>query len=813
MRHSPKQWMMRLSSAVALVAVLGLVVPALAQQRSRSGDRWEEQTAGGLAVPASTRLIRATDLMGMDVVNTRGEDLGTIDNIVLTRDLRSISYVVLSRGGVLGVGAENFAIPWQAVRLSRADNGDQQIVLSISSEQLEQAEGFSDDNWPEEGNLRWVSPADRRQSRQSWQDDSWQTDRSSRQTEGQWRTRGQDQTFGYDDQGWQRQGQQDWQRDQQRQQDQGWQRQGQQDWQRNQQRQQDQGWQRQGQQDWQRNQQRQQDQNWQRQGQQDWQRNQQRQQDQGWQRQGQQDWQSQGQLQPLDQSGQSRSQSQFQGRQQYQAREYPTGQRVSPRGRQPWQQEEQGFSDDEWFDQQYGNGSDRDRFGTQQQFEARRGDSDRQSVSAEEFWIRKGDELIGLDIQSSTDDQDLGEIEDLLIDPSSGQVAYGVVSFGGVLGIGQQVVAVPWNALDFQPADKLARLDATQDDLDSLAAGSIDELNVESTSYARRAAQVFGTQPVYGYQGERFEQDGQRQQRFQQDQDWQRQPRQQQQQQWDQDWQRQPRQQQQQWDQDWQRQPRQQQQWDQRSRDRQQDMLQSDVDIMENGRIVLPEQQGIERRDQWRRPQQDRQSQQDQRWQQQGQGQQDWQRQQQDRQSQQDQRWQQQGQGQQDWQRQQQDRQYQQGRSQQQSSWDIWGADSRFNRMYNPDRSTRIDGEVASVGTFRPDSGAQGLRLTVETQQGDNVIVLAGPKAFADQKGFRFRQGQQVQVSGSPAQISGRTVLMAREIELDGRSLTLRDEQGQPQWDIQSLQRQSQQQDRSQRQQSSQQRDRSQPQQ
>jgi len=43
--------------------------------------------------------------------------------------------------------------------------------------------------------------------------------------------------------------------------------------------------------------------------------------------------------------------------------------------------------------------------------------------------------------------QDLGKIEDIMIDVPSGRVAYAVLSFGGILGIGDKLFAIPWDAL------------------------------------------------------------------------------------------------------------------------------------------------------------------------------------------------------------------------------------------------------------------------------------------------------------------------------------------------------------------------------
>ncbi len=50
--------------------------------------------------------------------------------------------------------------------------------------------------------------------------------------------------------------------------------------------------------------------------------------------------------------------------------------------------------------------------------------------------------------------EDLGKIEDIMIDMSDGKVAYGVLSFGGFLGMGNKLFAVPWNSLQVDPENK-----------------------------------------------------------------------------------------------------------------------------------------------------------------------------------------------------------------------------------------------------------------------------------------------------------------------------------------------------------------------
>ena len=43
---------------------------------------------------------------------------------------------------------------------------------------------------------------------------------------------------------------------------------------------------------------------------------------------------------------------------------------------------------------------------------------------------------------------DLGNIEDIAVDTESGRIAYAVLSFGGFLGMGDKLFAVPWESLE-----------------------------------------------------------------------------------------------------------------------------------------------------------------------------------------------------------------------------------------------------------------------------------------------------------------------------------------------------------------------------
>lgn len=54
--------------------------------------------------------------------------------------------------------------------------------------------------------------------------------------------------------------------------------------------------------------------------------------------------------------------------------------------------------------------------------------------------------LIGDDVYN-TAGESLGDIKEIMLDMQSGKVAYAVLSFGGFLGMGEKLFAVPWHAL------------------------------------------------------------------------------------------------------------------------------------------------------------------------------------------------------------------------------------------------------------------------------------------------------------------------------------------------------------------------------
>src|SRR5215475_379675 len=65
----------------------------------------------------------------------------------------------------------------------------------------------------------------------------------------------------------------------------------------------------------------------------------------------------------------------------------------------------------------------------------------------------KSSTFVGADVENPKG-ENLGDIKDVVIDRATGRIAYAVVSFGGFMGLGEKLFAVPWGAFAQPKADK-----------------------------------------------------------------------------------------------------------------------------------------------------------------------------------------------------------------------------------------------------------------------------------------------------------------------------------------------------------------------
>ena len=74
------------------------------------------------------------------------------------------------------------------------------------------------------------------------------------------------------------------------------------------------------------------------------------------------------------------------------------------------------------------------------------------------------DRVEGTAVRRSSGEK-IGNIERLMIDKLSGQVAYAVLSFGGFLGIGHKHFPIPWGKLHYNIKSEAYEVDLSEEDL------------------------------------------------------------------------------------------------------------------------------------------------------------------------------------------------------------------------------------------------------------------------------------------------------------------------------------------------------------
>lgn len=92
----------------------------------------------------------------------------------------------------------------------------------------------------------------------------------------------------------------------------------------------------------------------------------------------------------------------------------------------------------------------------------------------------------------------------------------------------------------------------------------------------------------------------------------------------------------------------------------------------------------------------------------------------------------------------------------------------------------KIKGTVKNVNRVQYPDGPQ-VEITLETDNGD-LKVLLGPAWYIDQNKVKVNSGDKILVIGYPVNANGDRVIMASEIQRNGASLKLRDDQRNPAW-------------------------------
>jgi hypothetical protein len=96
--------------------------------------------------------IQATRVTGSPVFDAKGERVGQIEDIVLSKVEGQAAYAVLSFGGFLGIGHDHYPLPWSTLHYDPDRGG---YVVNLTRERIEGAPSHAPGAEPDWGDPAW----------------------------------------------------------------------------------------------------------------------------------------------------------------------------------------------------------------------------------------------------------------------------------------------------------------------------------------------------------------------------------------------------------------------------------------------------------------------------------------------------------------------------------------------------------------------------------------------------------------------------------------------------------------------------------
>ena len=120
----------------------------------------DNRTGQNLEGPDANRPLErltATSIIGDKVENPQGEDLGTIDNLMINIRSGRVEYVVVEYGSFLGIGGKLFAIPFDELRVQPERHV---FIVNRDKDYLRLSPGFDKNHWPDTNDHSYYGDVD-----------------------------------------------------------------------------------------------------------------------------------------------------------------------------------------------------------------------------------------------------------------------------------------------------------------------------------------------------------------------------------------------------------------------------------------------------------------------------------------------------------------------------------------------------------------------------------------------------------------------------------------------------------------------------
>ncbi len=148
--------MKKFNVVMAVLLMVGLIaLPVFAAEKDYSKSSMSESKDSGerhaykmteSKNSAESHTFNLSDLMSKTVKNQRGEELGKIEDVIIGRD-GNASFVVLSRGGISGIGSTYVPVPFKTFMSSWTNmmklDTDKDVIAKLDKATLDSGPIFT----------------------------------------------------------------------------------------------------------------------------------------------------------------------------------------------------------------------------------------------------------------------------------------------------------------------------------------------------------------------------------------------------------------------------------------------------------------------------------------------------------------------------------------------------------------------------------------------------------------------------------------------------------------------------------------------
>jgi hypothetical protein len=130
------------TGAAALALALGVAAAAAQQAPTQSKPETPKTPVTGQIMTQPEETVLSRDLIGQTVLAPDNAKIGSITDLLLTKDGKTVEGFVIGVGGFLGIGERNVALKMDQLKIMPGADGTVKLIADLKRDELANAPAF-----------------------------------------------------------------------------------------------------------------------------------------------------------------------------------------------------------------------------------------------------------------------------------------------------------------------------------------------------------------------------------------------------------------------------------------------------------------------------------------------------------------------------------------------------------------------------------------------------------------------------------------------------------------------------------------------